>query len=177
MLLRWCKHSLACHICDRMSWCFSFQRWNVPWDSNPASGRWVPVLALLQIAPGIGGANSWLARMKLVAGPVAATGLSGYDPEHSTASVPRDVSKGAPVWARSRIPQPPRLQLSALSCLDYRSEKVAVGRIRTCNDVRIFGPFFLSADRTIGPPCARYPRPLQCCQLASCPGGLSLPPL
>ena len=66
MLLRWCKHSLACHICDRMSWWFSFQRWNVPWDSNPASGRWVPVLALLQIAPGIGGANSWLARMKLV---------------------------------------------------------------------------------------------------------------
>ena len=62
----------------------------MPWDSNPASGRWVPVLALLQITPGIGGANSWLARMKLVAGPVAATGLSGYDPEHSTASVPRD---------------------------------------------------------------------------------------
>lgn len=87
------------------------------------------------------------------------------------------IEVGAPVWARSRIPQPPRLQLSALSCLDYRSEKVAVGRIRTCNDVRIFGPFFLSADRTIGPPCARYPRPLQCCQRASCPGGLSLPPL
>lgn len=41
------------------------QKWNVPWDSNPASGRWVPVLALLQIAPGIGGANSWLARMKM----------------------------------------------------------------------------------------------------------------
>ena len=35
---------------------------------EPPFYPWDPVLALLQIAPGIGGANSWLARMKLVAG-------------------------------------------------------------------------------------------------------------
>ena len=30
MLLRWCKHSLACHICDRMSWWFSLKDGTCP---------------------------------------------------------------------------------------------------------------------------------------------------
>ena len=50
---------------------------------------------------------------------------------------------GAPVWARSRIPQPPRLQLSALSCLDYRSEKGRRGQdsnLQRCPDLRTVLP-------------------------------------
>lgn len=74
------------------------QRWNVPWDSNPASGRWVPILALLQVAPGIGGANSWLARMKLVAGG----GVRPPSPDYGTGEI-SDLLPAMRICTRSGI--------------------------------------------------------------------------
>ena len=97
---------------------------------EPPFYPWDPILALLQIAPGTGRATSRPPRMKLVAGPVAATGLSGYDPEHSTASVPRDKKSQT-----AGLEPTPQLERSWQTSVDYpvyqKPEKREGGGIRT----------------------------------------------